>query len=243
MPSLNERGFTLVELAVALTVIALLLGALMQGQEMIENARMTQTIRHLDSYQASVKTFRDIYGAWPGDFTLPSTRLMNCGSAPCNTAGNGNGVIGTVQADVAFPVDLQAGTENATFWYHLQAAGLTTLSLLRNAPNLVAQQGPGLAVFAPAYFSLSGGSYGTVEGNYLIAKNILKNADTGTVPNASYAFSPKSAAYIDTKMDDGKPYTGWILAAMGTPADVVSSGRYRATVSAPESCNLLYRLR
>jgi prepilin-type N-terminal cleavage/methylation domain-containing protein len=108
-----QAGFTLVELAIVLMIIGLLIGGILKGQELIENARITSTIRQFKSYDAAVITFRDSYGAWPGDMLSPGTRLPDCStSLACNTPGNNNGILG------------DAGIEMNNFWQHLAKANL-----------------------------------------------------------------------------------------------------------------------
>lgn len=88
----SEKGFTLVELAIALMVIGLLIGGVLKGQELIDNARVTATMRDLKSYEAAVMIFRNTYNALPGDIKK-TNRIPNCTTAICNIPGNGNGRI------------------------------------------------------------------------------------------------------------------------------------------------------
>lgn len=88
----TKNGFTLVELAIALMVIGLLIGGVLKGQELIENARVTQTVRQLKSYDAATLIFRNTYNALPGDIKRPN-RIPNCTDEACSMAGDGNGRI------------------------------------------------------------------------------------------------------------------------------------------------------
>ena len=52
--SLREfGGFTLVELAISLMVIGLLIGGILKGQELVENARVTADIRNIKALDAA----------------------------------------------------------------------------------------------------------------------------------------------------------------------------------------------
>ena len=73
MTSLNieqireDKGFTLVELAVVMIIIGLLVGGILKGQEMIANTQVTSTIAQIKAIDGAVGTFRDMYDAFPGD--------------------------------------------------------------------------------------------------------------------------------------------------------------------------------
>ncbi len=114
---MSQRAFTLVELAIVITIIGLLIGGVLKGQELLDNARMTALHRDLQSYKAGIVTFRDIYKALPGDMRNPDAYIQGCSSSPCNIAGDGNGRIGP---------DSGFDNENNTFWLHLARAGLVS---------------------------------------------------------------------------------------------------------------------
>ena len=55
----SQSGFTLVELAIVLMIIGLLIGGILRGQELMENARVTSTIQQTKAYDGATTTFRD----------------------------------------------------------------------------------------------------------------------------------------------------------------------------------------
>lgn len=119
----RQKGFTLVELAIVVTIVALLIGGVLKGQEMLENSRITSSGIQIKALNAAVSTFRTKYRSLPGDLPSPSTRLQGCTASPCSVAGNGNGVINNVSTGTAAFISTD---ESGTFWYHLKAAGLIT---------------------------------------------------------------------------------------------------------------------
>jgi len=91
-PRQGEAGFTLIELSIVLIIIGLLIGGVLQGQEMIANTRLKTTISQVDALTASVQTFQDKYNELPGDSDAVGTLLgLACGTATCD----GDGQIGT----------------------------------------------------------------------------------------------------------------------------------------------------
>ncbi len=117
----SEKGFTLVELAISLVVIGLIIGGVLRGKEMIHNAQISSTMSQIKSFDAAAATFRDTYGALPGDLKDPQLRLPNCTTFPCNLSGNANGKI-----DWTFDMGIGGDdfVEAFNFFPHLQKAGL-----------------------------------------------------------------------------------------------------------------------
>lgn len=87
-----SKGFTLVELAIVLTIIGLLIGGLLKGQELILTGRVAATVAQIKNYEAAATTFRDAYGALPGDLMQAPALLRGC-NLGC-TPGSQNNYIG-----------------------------------------------------------------------------------------------------------------------------------------------------
>ncbi len=116
---LNQKGFTLIEIAIVLVIIGLLLGGVLKGQELINTARVRALNNTVDGITAAWFSFQDRYRAFPGDYTLASVNL------PGVTAnGDGNGLVDT-------------DGERGTIWVHLQAAGYITGGYDDNSITLV----------------------------------------------------------------------------------------------------------
>ncbi len=198
----DDKGFTLVELAIVMVIIGLLIGGILKGQEMIANAQVSATVAQAKGIDAATSTFRDMYDALPGDINNPTVRLPNC-TGTCANNGDGNARLAGNPGTVA--------TENLWFWAHLNAADL--LSGVDNSGNTVwgqglpsAKAGGGFTVGYTNDGTLPNGSGTGRGGHWLTIQGI-----TGTPGSA--ALTASEAARMDRKMDDGASDTGSVIAS------------------------------
>jgi prepilin-type N-terminal cleavage/methylation domain-containing protein len=63
----DQAGFTLVEIAIVMVIIGLLIGGVLKGQAMIENAKVKRVVKQADELRAAVMIFYDKFGVYPGD--------------------------------------------------------------------------------------------------------------------------------------------------------------------------------
>jgi prepilin-type N-terminal cleavage/methylation domain-containing protein len=63
----DKKGFTLVELAIVLVIIGIILGAVLKGQDLINNAKAKRALSDTQGLAALAYTFFDRYGRFPGD--------------------------------------------------------------------------------------------------------------------------------------------------------------------------------
>lgn len=95
----NEKGFTLIEVAIALLVITLLLGGIMVGgSAVMENARTASLLGQIKDLAAASRDFKGRYGYFPGDLPNAATLVTTDGgvSAACSYAVSatvGNGIV------------------------------------------------------------------------------------------------------------------------------------------------------
>ena len=226
----NEKGFTLVELAIVMIIIGLLIGGILKGQELIANAQISSTVAQTKGITAATSTFNDSYRALPGDMTNPTTRLPNCTSAPCNNVGNGNGRLAGVPG-----ANTMAGDNAGTFFAHLNAAdlvtgvdGSNTLAWGQGLPAASIGGGIGIGYHNTGTLGLNtaprAGHYLTIQGS---------PAALGTD-----ALTPSEAARIDRKLDDGSPTTGAVFgddAACGAGTNYVEN-------TPDDACEIFIRL-
>jgi len=129
----NNKGFTLIEMAVVLVIIGIILGAVIKGNDLIENAKVKGVIQAPTKWEVPIMTYYDKKGAFPGDaakdglidtFAALKTALGNEGiSYPADTI-----------SDVTFDIK---GLANVC------GAGATTsrnIMLMTNVPLATAKQ-------------------------------------------------------------------------------------------------------
>lgn len=133
----GESGFTFVEIALVLTVFALIVGAVLVGQGVLRQAEIQSLISDFDRYAKAVALYKDKYGYRPGDDAVAATRWgrdtwcstvstpntelpvsMSGQQSAFNTrkkttcGGNGNGFLGGSLSGTSFatPLMMQGGS-------------------------------------------------------------------------------------------------------------------------------------
>ena len=222
----RQKGFTLVELAIVLTIIGLLLGGVLKGQQLINNARVTSQIAQIKAVEVAVTTFNDTYGFLPGDLPAADTRVPNCAS--CTVASNGDGI---VSAGVPAPPVAWDGKTTNNLSSAKNEAGEAFLELA--GAGLMA----GVTPNGGATPMLWGGAFpqakvpgGLLMGYMNVASTTVPTAGTYVAVVASSTtainiagadgnvLTPSQSAQIDRKIDDGVSKTGDVI-GIGPAAD------------------------
>ena len=262
----SQRGFTLIEMGIVVTIIALIIGGILTAKTLIRSAQVNTVVTDIARYTQAINDFRDKYNALPGDFS-GATALWGTDPSGCpnitNTAphtttcdGDGDGRIGVHQASSNFQ-------ENFRAWQHLANAGMVSGSYSGVAQNdgggglsdvgtvgvdFPASQVPG-AGFLPLTYNISPSSvwpdlYPTgTYGNGFSFGNFSNAATSTTFLTAA------EALVIDSKIDDGLPATGKVLAPLpgnaenAAPNCAITVGgivQYNSTQSG-FICNIFFR--
>lgn len=193
----SQSGFTLVEIAIVLVIIGLLLGGVLKGQEMIENAKVKNAINDFNGISAAYYGYVDRFKRIAGDdgpIATLNLRGGNWTTLPADGAGNNNGILGPLLAAVTFT---GAGTtdEGDAFWMQLKAAGLITGNPVDAGVAALPRNG---------FNGLTGV---TTDGT-------IMNSMPGTKLCMSEV-SGKAARAIDTQLDDGVGNTGSVRNTVG----------------------------
>jgi len=109
----RQAGFTLIEVSIVLVIIGLLLGGVLKGQELIENAKIKRMNNDFSGIAAGAYSYLDRYAAIPGD---DSEADRWTGTA----VGDGDGIIEDAWNSAT------ATDESNLFWVHLRRSNLIT---------------------------------------------------------------------------------------------------------------------
>ncbi len=185
----NQSGFTLVEIAIVLVIIGLLLGGILKGQELVQNARVRNLADQQNAVAAAYFAFQDRYRALPGDYAAAQTNIPNVVAAPAAPAVQGNSQI--------------TGEERVFAWHHLTNAGFIACPVCAANPAATAAVPGSNNSPVNAYNGFMILEYAS---DYVAAPpalpalvNHLKSGDQ--IPS-------NIMAEVDRKLDDGSPVTG-----------------------------------
>ncbi len=205
----KQSGFTLVEIAIVLVIIGLLLGGVLKGQELINQAKIKNISNDLNGITAAVYSYQDRFKRFPGDDSGADARW----TSPQAVSGNGDAVVGVTGNTTIINCALAASVgENCQFWHHLRlagfvggdtAAGATGAGKLnpQNAAGgvLHVQQGAlGLSGLVICTSNLLGKIAGAIDAQFDDG-----NATTGTVRGTSVAAGLAATTLTDNYVDDG----------------------------------------
>lgn len=116
----RNSGFTLVEVAIVVTIIGILLVAVLQGQSLVTQARTKEVIALISDVKNATILFRQRYHYLPGDWPYTANEIPNVTAATA-VGTNGNGSIeGAVDGEGA----AQVGSEVAEAPWQLFSANL-----------------------------------------------------------------------------------------------------------------------
>jgi prepilin-type N-terminal cleavage/methylation domain-containing protein len=208
------RGFTLVELAVSMTVIGILIGGILRGQELISSAKARNVIDQKNGIQTAILAFSSRYKATAGD--LDAAQVAFIGSdVKASKKGFGDGLIRLTHNDATID-------ESVLVFQNLTATGF----LLCNACMAAAGNDVASRFNSPLNTNASYMEFGTVAptsaGSTAASPwwfDTLAVAPSARNILTTGALLGSILAQIDLKADDGMPHTGAFRQSSGSGAD------------------------
>ena len=193
----QQKGFTLVEIAIVLVIIGLLLGGILKGQEMITQAKIKNAIADFSGISAAYHGYVDRYKKIPGDDPCAggTVTVGNCGTTTGRwtgaTAGTGNGLVAGKYNSTT------AADESRLWWDHLRRSGFV---------GGTGDQQP---------FNALTGMIGVQTGDAQTTIGPALGGFTGLIM-CSANLPDKIAVAMDTQMDDGVPNNGTVRGVVQT---------------------------
>jgi len=211
----RTSGFTLIELSIVLVIIGLIVGGVLVGQDLIKVAEIRATVRQVEQFDTAVNVFQGKYDCLPGDCLNGQTRFgfvdYGYNGGPDNADGD----------DEISAMNINSLQED---WYAVHQLYDTHLipTLAIWAPG----SGDGVLTALPTSDSSGVRGYWIIEYNSGAAldysgahHNITTQSghyywmsDAYTTAGYPAVIAPIDAFAIDSKMDDGFPESGNVLA-------------------------------
>jgi prepilin-type N-terminal cleavage/methylation domain-containing protein len=247
-PRSTIHAFTLIELAIVLTVIGLLVGGIVLGQALLGTSAIRASISDIQRIETAVTGFQTKYEALPGDFKIATsywgTDADGCPThtnrvqktATCN--GDGNGQLGNSNPELfrAWQHLASSAFYAGSFTGVTDSGGTIDANIGANVPPATVEGG-GFA-FAPYLGNGYAGDADRYAGDYGNATLVYGKED-GTNSLESAVLTPTDTLNIDTKIDNGLPGSGRMMVRIGTCS---SDARTYTQTTTAIACNILFKL-
>lgn len=215
--SYGKSAFTLLEMTIVLTVIALLVGGVLAGQGVIQAAENGRLAKNIEILRSGISSFQAKYNALPGDFADAYTIWgASCASTSANCNGDGNGLVGVYQQ--------WSHKESLNLYLHLKLSGLMDITTTgrdgaTGYPNYT------VGIDIPQYIGVNSSRFGlfpsTRNDGSLASipaeaprRSLEAFTTQGSIAGTYYSrlFPGYESYQFDKKFDDGKANIGSIRA-------------------------------
>ncbi len=224
-PHQKHQGFTLIEMAVVLTIITLVVGGITVASDLLDKSKIRSIPIHAYEYSTAIIKFQTKYSALPGDMATATstwgardgadglgsdcTDVASVDLLTCN--GDGDGTIGRGAAEYY---------ETFRAWQHLKNADMVKGVYTGAAGGAGTQQAiPGQNIpegdlkdtgYDIMYFeegAAPAANFTGISYNHVI--HFGKEVSGNNFAHGA-AISAQEAFEVDTKVDDGTPGTGML---------------------------------
>jgi prepilin-type N-terminal cleavage/methylation domain-containing protein len=195
--SIRSNGFTLIELSIVLVIIALIIGGIVAGKELIHRATINRQVAELHHMETLIGTFKSKYDCFPGRCTngeslglgTSTTNMQFLEVSLCGDQTNCNGE-----------------SEEQMYFLQLRASGL-----FDEPPEYVppAESYIGYCSTAMGHCAYVERGDTTHRGTFLM---LVRNTDDCGGDDNCAGFKTMDAWSLDQKLDDGLPRQGKFLA-------------------------------
>jgi len=248
---IKVKGFSLVELSIALVIIALLATGVMGGTKILQTSRLSTVIKEISAIKTAVDIFDAQYKALPGDFSNANSIWSDC------LSGDGNKDLYNVSDDA---------WEGVSSFGHMYYANIlpkspapyATLSEMTN----VCQEGTwylsdGLNIayhldglrrvsrdFTNAANAFGPDTTGDPKRSFIVIDGIQGDGNA-SIDFSTTALTGKQAFYIDNKIDDKIPNFGQVVSDRGANDGTSGcfSGAAYDVVTTTKKCTMFIRFR
>jgi len=210
----NNKGFTLIELSIVLTVVGLIVSGIVGGQSLIKHSKLQSIISQVNSYRTAINTYEMEYHALPGDHKNAQEYFSaaDCqdGGVPKTCNGNDDGHISSSGVN---------NQESKRAWEHLGLAGLINGEYeYGGGVELIGKELPGTAIEGTGmrlYWTGAADNpaypvYGKEDNAIRFGAKSTCNDNLGNI-----AITPADAKSIDRKIDNGMPRKGHVYGRTG----------------------------
>lgn len=229
-----NKAFTLIEVAIVLIVIGLVVGGILQGAELLKQARIGASVSQLDGYNTALNAFRLKYNNQiPGDTSNAVAWGMNRdkdgNTNTCYAGSNRNGNNNKILEDGWNGSYVMLAGEIPNYWVHLSNLGFIKEELFRPADITTSCWGDN-TLTPYTHFPLSEGVGERImmlsSGSKLhyVLGSLGRHSTRGTIIGGNSTdrrisnndlLTTEEAYSLDVKMDDGKPLTGGVTVIIG----------------------------
>lgn len=249
---MRSKGFSLLEMAIVITIIALILGGILIGRNLVRSAELKAIVSEANEMKSAIRSFKSKYGWLPGDFIdayrfWPSAGCTDDTVTTVDTGCNGDG-----NGEIYWSSWYQEGLRG---WQHLALAGM--IQGAYDGTRAPVAQAANRCVIGTTIPRAAGTNAGW---EYLDLRNHAGLGITAKGTAIALGFpdnlcvgagvlTPEEAQSLDSKVDDGLPLTGKFMANQTIPAwytgtcrDAAGAGSGYNIANGARDCYLLFPL-